>query len=93
MANDIVNYQEAKYGQALIGALADELTKEYGKSFSKRNLQYFRKFYLAFPDEQIVNACVHNLNWSHFRAYYIKARAYNGAGYGAYSKVKQIKVK
>ena len=25
--------------------------------------------------------------------YYIKARAYNGAGYGAYSKVKQIKVK
>ncbi len=68
MANDIVNYQEAKYGQALIEALADELTKEYGRSFSKRNLQYFRKFYLAFPDEQIVNTCVHNLNWSHFRA-------------------------
>ena len=53
--------ERAKYGQALIEALADELTKEYGKSFSKRNLQYFRKFYLAFPDEQIVNACVHNL--------------------------------
>ena len=60
--------ERAKYGQALIEALADELTKEYGKSFSKRNLQYFRKFYLAFPDEQIVNACVHNLNWTHFRA-------------------------
>ena len=53
--------ERAKYGQALIEALADELTKEYGKSFSKRNLQYFRKFYLAFPDEQIVNTCVHNL--------------------------------
>ena len=60
--------ERAKYGQALIEALADELIKEYGKSFSKRNLQYFRKFYLAFPDEQIVNACVHNLNWTHFRA-------------------------
>lgn len=60
--------ERAKYGQALIEALADELTKEYGRSFSKRNLQYFRKFYLAFPDEQIVNTCVHNLNWSHFRA-------------------------
>ena len=60
--------ERAKYGQALIEALADELTKEYGKSFSKRNLQYFRKFYLAFSDEQIVNTCVHNLNWSHFRA-------------------------
>ena len=35
--------ERAKYGLALIEALADELTKEYGKSFSKRNLQYFRK--------------------------------------------------
>lgn len=43
-------------------------SSEYGKSYSKRNLQYFRKFYLAFPDEQIVNACVHNLNWTHFRS-------------------------
>ena len=60
--------ERAKYGQSLIEALEDELTKEYGKNFSKRNLQYFRKFYLAFSDEQIVNTCVHNLNWSHFRA-------------------------
>ena len=60
--------KRAQYGQALIDALADELTKEYGKSFSKRNLQYFRKFYIAFPDERIVNACVHNLTWTHFRS-------------------------
>ena len=59
--------ERAEYGKALLGVLADELIKEYGKSYSKRNLQYFRKFYLAFPDEKIVNTCVHNLNWSHFR--------------------------
>lgn len=59
--------ERAEYGKALIEALAEELTKEYGKSFSKRNLLYFRKFYLAFPDKKIVNTCVHNLNWSHFR--------------------------
>ena len=40
--------ERAKYGQALIEALADELTKEYGKSFSKRNLQYFVNFILLF---------------------------------------------
>ena len=57
----------AEYGTALIELLASELTKEFGPSYSKRNLQYFRKFYLAFEDEQIVNTCVHNLNWSHFR--------------------------
>lgn len=59
--------ERAEYGKGLIETLAGELAKDYGKSYSKRNLQYFRKFYLAFPDEEIVNTCVHNLNWSHFR--------------------------
>ena len=52
----------------MMDILAKKLTKEYGKSYSKRNLQYFRKFYLYFPDEEIVNTCVRNLTWSHFRA-------------------------
>ena len=42
--------QRAEYGTAMMDALAAELTKEYGKSYSKRNLQYFRKFYQCFPD-------------------------------------------
>lgn len=60
--------ERAEYGTALMDTLAQELTGEFGSSYSKRNLQYFRKFYLAFPDEQIVNTSVHNLNWSHFRS-------------------------
>lgn len=60
--------ERADYGKALIDILADELSKEYGKSYSKRNLQYYRKFYLCFSDEEIVNACVHNLTWTHFRS-------------------------
>lgn len=60
--------ERAEYGKQLIVFLSKELTKEFGATYSKRNLQYFRKFYLAFPDEQIVNACVHNLNWTHFRS-------------------------
>lgn len=58
----------AEYGKALMDTLSYELTAEYGTNYSKRNLQYFRKFYLYFPDEQIVNACVHNLSWTHFRS-------------------------
>lgn len=57
----------AEYGKQLIQVLAEELTREFGKGFSKRNLDYYRKFYLFFPDIEIVNACVHNLNWTHFR--------------------------
>ena len=60
--------ERAEYGKALMEVLSEELTREFGKSYSKRNLQYYRKFYLAFPDKEIVNACVHNLNWTHFRS-------------------------
>lgn len=58
----------AEYGKHLISTLSDELTKEFGKGFSERNLHHYRKFYSFFPDEKILNACVQNLNWTHFRS-------------------------
>ena len=57
----------AEYGTHLIYMLAEELTKEFGKNFSRRNLFYYRKFYEYFPNQEIVNACVHNLTWTHYR--------------------------
>ena len=57
----------AEYGKSLIKNLADELVLTYGRSYSKRNLDYYKKFYLLFPDIQIVNARVHNLEWTHIR--------------------------
>lgn len=57
----------AEYGKQIIDKLAEQLTKEFGSNFSKRNLDYYRKFYLSFPNIEIVNTCVHNLDWSHFR--------------------------
>ena len=58
-----IGKDKAEYGKHLIELLAHEL----GGNFNKRNLWYFRKFYLCFPDEEIVNTRVHNLSWSHFR--------------------------
>ena len=55
--------ERAEYGRGLISALAENLIKEFGKNYSKRNLHYYIKFYQCFPDEQIVNACAHNLNF------------------------------
>ena len=57
----------ATYGTQLIKNLADELTPIYGKTYSKRNLDYYKKFYILFPDIEIVNTRVHNLDWSHVR--------------------------
>lgn len=58
----------SEYGKGLISALADDLTKEFGPNYSKRKLHYYIKFYQCFPDEQIMNACVHNLKWTHIRS-------------------------
>lgn len=57
----------AQYGERLIAALADKLSVVFGSNYSKRNLQYYRKFYLLFPDFKIVNELVHNLSWTHIR--------------------------
>lgn len=58
----------AEYGKQLIAMLANELIREYGKGFSARNLANFRKFYLCFKDEQILQTRLQNLSWSHFCA-------------------------
>lgn len=57
----------ADYGKGLIPALADKLTAEYGAGYGRRNLAYYRKFYLEFNDLEILHTRVQNLNWSHIR--------------------------
>lgn len=57
----------ADYGKALIPALADRLAAEYGSGYGRRNLAYYRKFYLEFSDLEILHMRVQNLNWSHIR--------------------------
>lgn len=57
----------ADYGTGLIPALADKLTAQYGAGYGRRNLAYYRKFYLEFNDLGILHTRVQNLNWSHIR--------------------------
>lgn len=57
----------ADYGQRLIPLLADRLAAKYGSGYGKRNLAYYRKFYLEFKDAEILHTHVQNLNWSHIR--------------------------
>ena len=57
----------ARYGTHLIKNLSHVLAPIYGNSYNKRNLEYYRKFYILFPNVKIVNTRVHNLEWSHIR--------------------------
>jgi len=38
----------AKYGEQIIKDLAQELSLEFGRGFSKHNLEYMRRFYLEY---------------------------------------------
>lgn len=57
----------AEYGSQLIPMLAKELSNEYGSGYGRRNLAYYRQFYLTFNDWEILHTRVQNLEWSHVR--------------------------
>jgi predicted nuclease of restriction endonuclease-like (RecB) superfamily len=42
--------ERAEYGKALLKELSAELTAEFGRGFSRSNLEYMRKFYLTYQD-------------------------------------------
>ena len=40
--------QRADYGELVMGTLSTRLTAEFGRGFSKRNLEYMRQFYAEY---------------------------------------------
>lgn len=53
----------ASYGDSVLDKLSQKLTNEFGKGFSKRNLERMRKFYIYFPITTTVSP---QLSWSHY---------------------------
>ena len=45
----------AKYSETLLVNLSKDLTRLRGRGFSRSNLSYIRKFYLAFPKCETVS--------------------------------------
>lgn len=45
--------ERAEYGKALLKELSATLTKEFGRGFSRSNLEYMRKFYLTYQDRSM----------------------------------------
>ena len=72
--------QKADYGTSLINLLSNDLGLQYGKGFNRSNLQYMRKFYLGFPEQDHISR---KLSWSH---YYEILKADNGLARGFYIK-------
>lgn len=58
----------ATYGSGLIDYLSVELSRDYPKSFSARDLRNYRQLYLCFKDFENWYARVPNLTWTHYRS-------------------------
>jgi predicted nuclease of restriction endonuclease-like (RecB) superfamily len=60
--------QRAEYGQEIVPTLSAQLVRDYGRSFTEKNLRRMVQFAEVFPDEQIVVTLSRQLSWSHFVA-------------------------
>ena len=64
--SEILNYTRAEYGERVIASLAERLTNDFGRGWSRRKLFKLVAFAEAYPDPQIVQTLSAQLTWSHF---------------------------
>jgi len=63
---DILDQKRAAYGEAIVAALSQQLSTEFGRGFGEKNLRRMVQFAEVFPDERIVAALLRQLGWTHF---------------------------
>jgi len=65
--HNILQEKRAEYGKEVVTKLSKQLTTEYGRGFSRRNLFNMIRFAEVFPDEKIVHSLNAQLTWTHFK--------------------------
>ena len=66
---NILKNKRADYGKYIISELSKELTRRYGKGFTKRNVHNFVLFNELYIDIQIVHTLSAQFSWSHIRTF------------------------
>ena len=64
---ELLKGQRAEYGKQVVAELAQQLTTEFGKGWSERQLRYCLRIAEVFPDAQILHTLCSQLSWSHLR--------------------------
>jgi len=65
--DEVLKNSRADYGKEIVQILSGQLTKEYGKGYSQRNLADMIKFSQIFSDFNILQALTAKLTWTHFK--------------------------
>ncbi|WP_429290360.1 DUF1016 N-terminal domain-containing protein [Paraburkholderia sp. CI3] len=64
---EVLRGARAEYGQQVIGSLARQLTAEYGRGWSDKQLRHCMRLGEVFADEAIVSAVRRELSWTHLK--------------------------
>lgn len=64
---EVLGGERAEYGKQIIVSLGQQLTEEFGRGWSSRNVAYMLQFYETFPQLEIVHTLSAQLSWSHFK--------------------------
>ena len=64
ITENVLNYERAEYGKAVIKKLSQRLTVEYGRGYSSANLFRMLKVYEYYPDFQKFSTLSRKLNLS-----------------------------
>jgi predicted nuclease of restriction endonuclease-like (RecB) superfamily len=65
---EVLKDKRAEYGRKIVVNLSKNLIKEYGGSFSEKNLRRMMQFAERFPEKEIVVSLVRQLSWTHILA-------------------------
>jgi len=65
---EVLGRKRAEYGERIVRTAAAELSSEFGRGFSEKNLRHMIRFAERFPDREIVSALSRQLGWTHFRS-------------------------
>ncbi len=70
---EVLGNKRADYGKEVIKSLSKQLTLEYGKGWSEKQLRHCLRIVEIFPDQDILYALSRQLSWTHLRTIiYIK---------------------
>jgi predicted nuclease of restriction endonuclease-like (RecB) superfamily len=64
---EVLKGKRAEYGEKIVHALSAQLSVEFGRGFTSRNLFNMIRFAEVFPDGKIVVSLLRQLGWTHFR--------------------------
>ena len=63
---EVLQGERAGYGEQIVATLSRQLSVEFGRSFSEKNMRHMVRFAQVFADEPIVSTLSRQLAWSHF---------------------------